>query len=342
MKKISVLISFVLLLATVMGCSQSSSTPQAASGSGTSASASPENTSTPASGATKARYSMGSGGTGGAKAVFIGGIATLVSKYVDNIELVMESSSGSAADLELMIAGEMEMCLSDSAMAYVYYNERGFTELRSLFGSYPSQFVCVTRDKNIQNVTDLAGKVVAAGPIGGTPDTTTREILSALGIEAAEIVNMDFSDCFTAVGEGKVDAMMGVCGNPASAILEAQTTFDLNWVHLTEEQMAAISSAYPYYVEASLPEGMYEGYEGDYEAVGVWMGMYANSDVPDEVIYNIMSAIMEHNDELVASSSNATFTTMESFKAIPIPLHPGAIKYYEDHGITVPDSYRSK
>lgn len=296
------------------------------------------------SGDKKMLYSIGAGSPGGAQQVYTGACAALVSKYADIVELVPETSGsgGAEADLMVMLQGEAELSYVSNAPASELYNSTN-PELRALWGALPQEFIIVTNDPEVNDITDLAGKVVAIGPAGGTPETSSREIFSALNIDA-ELVAMQWADCFTSLAEGKVDAVTGACGNPTSALLEAETMFDCHWVSLTEEQIDIIMNTYSHFSPVSMPTSYYAdltdemGNDGTYDTVGVWMCVYSREDVDDEAIYQIVKAILSHQDELVASSNaSAAYTTNESFVNANVPLHSGAIRYYQEVGVDIPD-----
>lgn len=289
------------------------------------------------------KLSMGTGGTGGAKSVYMGGLARIVSDNCSGIELVSEASGGSGADLALMEQDELQLSLIEAGPAHeaYYAEEEPFTRLRCVFGSYPTQFLIASLNKEYDNISDFDGKTIVVGPIGGSCDVSSRLVLPFLGVNPREYVNIQFNDSWIAVAEGRVDGYSGSCGNPASAILEAQTKADLNWIRFTEEQMQAVMAEYPYYVKVTVPNSYYNNLGGDYETIGNWMSIYALQDVDDDVIYEITKAVMENLDALVATTSqNAKNTQIGAVLKQSVPIHRGALKYYEEMGLEIPDNLR--
>lgn len=332
MKKLTTLALALIMTLSLVSC-----------GNGTTPSANSEapSNSEPSTPRVKQQLAMGTGGTGGAKNVYMGAVAKIVSDNCDGIELIAQASGGSSADLALMQQNEIQCSLVEAGPAWEMYTSEGddaFKELRCVYGGYPSQFVIVTTDTSINDITQLAGKVVSPGPTGGGTDTSARQVLSLLGIEPAEITNIQWNDAWTALAEGRIDAVIGSCGNPTSAILEGQTKGTYHWVRFTEEQKQTIMDAYPYYVEVKIPDGMYDNLNGDYETVGSWLCVYALEEVDEQVIYDVTKAVMENLDTLTLSSGeNALNTQLDSVLNQSIPIHKGALKYYQEMGLEIPD-----
>lgn len=288
---------------------------------------------------------MGSGSAGGAQAVYVGGIAALVSNYANGVEIVPEMSGtgGSTADLMAMIKGESELCFVNNASAQEVFKSGEASNLRTVWGAYPQQVIIITNDNSISDITQFEGKLVAVGPMGGTPESSSKEILKVLDVNPKEIITMPWGDCFTALAEGKVDVLMGACGNPTSALIEAETKFDCHWVVLTEEQKKTILDSYNHFAPVTLSTNYYTsltkqfGTDKVYDTLGIWMCVYSNDDVSTDAIYEAVKAVLEHPDELVLSTSPAAeYTTPESFKNAGVPLHKGAVKYYQEKGIDIP------
>lgn len=298
----------------------------------------------PASSGNNVLLSMGAGSPGGAQQVYVGACASLVAQYANGVELIPETSGsgGSTADLAAMIQGEAEMCYVSCSAAYETYTSPEGSTLRAAWGALPQEFIIVTNDPNIKDIKDLEGKIVAVGPTGSTPESSSHQVFDALGIDAT-LTAMQWADCFTSLAEGKVDAVTGACGNPTSALMEAETTFDSYWITLTPEEMDTVIAAYDHFAKVTLKASNYAdlaaqlGDDGIYETLGIWMCVYTRSDVDQDAVYQAVKAILDHPDELVASTYEASLnTTTGSFVNAKVPLAEGAARYYQEKGIEIP------
>ena len=76
------------------------------------------------------------------------------------------------------------MCFVSNASAQKTYATPEGAGLRAVWGAFPQEFIIVTNNPNVNNIEDLAGKVVAIGPAGGTPESSSHEVFDCLGIDA--------------------------------------------------------------------------------------------------------------------------------------------------------------
>lgn len=67
-----------------------------------------------------------------------------------------------------------------------------------------------------------------------------------------------------------------------------------------------------------------------------WPYVIARKELPDDLVYRIVKATYEHADFLLAATPQARDSTPENTLHSPIPLHPGAVRYYRERGLTVP------
>jgi TRAP-type uncharacterized transport system substrate-binding protein len=65
--------------------------------------------------------------------------------------------------------------------------------------------------------------------------------------------------------------------------------------------------------------------------------LVAHESMDDKTAYNIVKAIFDRKDDIVAVHKEALNFKLENQKqaATPIPFHPGALKYYAEKGIKV-------
>ena len=63
-----------------------------------------------------------------------------------------------------------------------------------------------------------------------------------------------------------------------------------------------------------------------------------NASMDEDLAYQITKAIFENVEDLRAIHPAANDTTVEfTMAATPIPLHPGALRYFEEINAEIPD-----
>jgi TRAP transporter TAXI family solute receptor len=90
-------------------------------------------------------------------------------------------------------------------------------------------------------------------------------------------------------------------------------------------------------VQDAIPKSTYKGMDADNHQATVMNILVAHESMDDKTAYNIVKAIFDHKDDIVAVHKEAANFKLESQKqaASPIPFHPGAIKYFAEKGVKV-------
>ena len=66
--------------------------------------------------------------------------------------------------------------------------------------------------------------------------------------------------------------------------------------------------------------------------------MVCSDTFTEDEVYTLCKTIYENLDDIRTINAKANYMSLEgALSGIPSDLHPGAIKYYEEQGITVPD-----
>lgn len=344
MKKGFALVLAMALFFTVSACSGTAQSASAApTASEAAGSAAPSESS--AITFSNVKISAGSGTAGGGQYVYVGGITNIINTYLDGVEVILEATKGSGENLALLQSGDMDIASIESSIAYnamqgvdLAEGEEAFAGVRCMFPSLPTHFIITTLDPGVTDVEQFAGKIVAFGPYTGSTDISSRAVFGALGLlDSFEISNAGWGDCFTSMGDGQVYAVTGSSIHPSSAITELDSTKDINFVTLSDQQKALLLEQFPYYKEVTLPAGTYESMTEDYDTIGAWQAMYTRADVDEDLVYMITKTVFEHLDLLQATHSGGYTTLLENIGEQPVPLHMGAYRYYQEMGIQVPD-----
>ncbi|MDX1456032.1 MAG: TAXI family TRAP transporter solute-binding subunit [Marinobacter sp.] len=290
-------------------------------------------------------------GTGGVTGVYYpagGAICRLVNmdRKEHGIRCSVESTGGSVYNLNAIRQGELDLAVAQSDWQYHAYNgtstfeEDGANEgLRAVFSLHPEPFTVVaSKGSNINSFEDLAGKRVSVGNPGSGQRATAEVLMEAMGWGldkfslAAELKAAEQSQ---ALCDGNIDAFFYTVGHPSGAIKEATTSCDSVLVNVDNEATQKLVSDNPYYRVATIPGGMYRGNDEDVTTFGVAATFVTSTDVPDDVVYEVVKAVFENFDSfkrLHPAFANLQKEEMVS-DALSAPLHPGALKYYKEVGL---------
>jgi TRAP transporter TAXI family solute receptor len=296
------------------------------------------------------QLSIATGGTGGVYYPMGGGLAELINAHVEGYSATAEVTGASVENMGLIATGDADIAfaLADTVkQAYdgtARFEGQQLEMTRALASVYANMVQIVAlADSGITSLEDLRGKRVSVGAPGSGTEVNAEAILSANGITYDDIEEqrLNFNETADALANGDIDAGFWSVGAPTSSILNLATTNDIVIIELTEEQFAAAQGADPTFARTTLPGGTYEDAPSDIAVLGVPNVLVVSSEMPDDLAYALTKAMFENIADLQAVHPAANETTVEfTMSATPVPLHPGAIRYYEEVGAEIPDALR--
>lgn len=287
---------------------------------------------------------VGTASPGGTHAIYGQGVANIIANDV-GVTASTQQTQGPTQNLVLVHGDRVDIGLTTMGPAYEAWTGIGdldpgteYTDLRALFPMYVTPFQAVALERSgIASVADLDGRTVGTGPRGGTGGTYWERWFEELGLDV-NVQNGPLGDQISQLSDGRLDAVATAAGVPTAAISEVETTTDVVIFSLSEEQIAQMLPNLPYAEEMEIPAGVYSSLEEPLKTLGMWNVAFTDDDMPESLAYEIVKAIFENHDDLVATHSSAVETTLENVpKSGFMPYHPGAVRYYREHGIEVSD-----
>lgn len=205
-----------------------------------------------------------------------------------------------------------------------------------LYGA-PAQLV-VRKGGGIKSVKDLVGKKVGVGNAGSGAFTNCELFFTHLGIwDKIERNAMGYNDAAQAFGNKQLDAFWLFTAFPSGAVIMAAQTNDIDLIDLNADAEASgFYEKYPYFGKLAVPAGTYRGVDYDapaFQDSALWV---ANSKVPADIVYKLLSLI--YTDEGLAhmKAQKKTFKNMSletGTNGVATPFHPGAEKFWKEKGM---------
>ncbi|SFG44654.1 hypothetical protein SAMN04488020_102259 [Palleronia marisminoris] len=298
----------------------------------------------------QSQLSIATGGTGGVYYPMGGGLAEVINNHVEGVSATAEVTGASVENMGLIATGDADLAIALADTVQQAYAGTGRFEGQQLpmvraIGSLYANMVQIvtTADSGIESIDDLAGKRVSVGAPGSGTEVNAQTLLEANGMvfEDFDAQRLNFNETADALANGDIDAGFWSVGAPTSSILNLATTQDIRMVPLTDEQVAAAQEADPTFTSLSLPGGTYEGVDEEITTIGVPNVLVVSSEMDEDMVYQVTRAMYENIAELRAVHPAAEETTVDfTMSATPVPLHPGAIRYFEETGAEIPDDLR--
>ena len=289
--------------------------------------------------------SIATGGTGGVYYPLGGGLAAVLSKYVDGMQATAEVTGGSVANLQLISTGKpyLAFTMTDAALD-AYKGEDKFkgkpVAVRTLMILYPNRMHVVTLDgTSIRRIADLKGKRVSTGSGGSATEVMAFRVIEAAGLDKDKDMRRErlgVAESASALKDHKIDAFFWVGGLPTAAVTDLASTPGIR-IRLIDhaDLVPAMNKKYgDLYVKDTISKDVYRGMERDNAQATVMNLLVAHEKMDDKTAYNIVKTIFDKRDELIRVHKEAENIKLENQKkeASPIPWHPGAMKYFAEKG----------
>lgn len=301
---------------------------------------------------------IGTGGTGGAYYPIGVGMARVVSEADPSLRVDGVSSGGSTENVQLIARQEIEMGITNGVVATLaargesVFEGDARTGLRAVFSLYGNteHHVALADAAPTGTIDDLA---TLPGPynIGGRQSgarTAAELMLEALGHDP-EAISLEFIGSYSEAGAALQDRRISAAnlgaGIPVPAITEIYASIGADNVRILrfeEEHIARIDAAHPgLYYGVTIPAGSYPGQTDDIPTAEYANLMVVDESIDEDVVYRFTKAVFENIDAIHSVHPAAEGITLENaFSGLPVPLHPGAIRYFEEVGMTVPEGLR--
>ncbi len=283
------------------------------------------------------------GGTSGVYYPLGVALSQIYSKAIPEAKSSVQATKASAENLNLIQAGrgELAFTLGDALSdAWKGNADAGFKtplkKLRAVAAIYPNYIqIVASADSGIKTLADLRGKRVSVGaPKSGT-EINARAILKGAGLSYADLGRVEylpFGESVELMKNRQIDATLISAGLGVSAIRDLATSVKMVVVSIPPAVVAKIND--PAYQAAVIPANTYEDQTADVPTVAIGNVLVTRADLPADTVYKMTKAMFTHLPELVAAHSAAKAIKLENaVKGLPIPLHPGAAKYYREVGL---------
>ena len=290
--------------------------------------------------------SIATGGTGGVYYPLGGGMAAVLSKYVQGMQATAEVTGGSVANLQLISTGKpyLAMTMVDAGLD-AYKGQDKFTgkpvPVRTLMVMYPNRMHVVSMEgMGISKMADLKGKRVSTGSGGSATEVMAFRVIEAAGLDKDKDMKRErlgVAESANALKDRKIDAFFWVGGLPTAAVTDLANTPGVKLKLIDHaELVAAMNKKHgELYVADVIPKDIYHGLDKDNRIASVNNLLVAHQNMDDKTAYAIVKAVFDHKDELVRTHKEAENIKLENQKASasPVPWHPGAVKYFAEKGI---------
>lgn len=300
-------------------------------------------------------YVMGTATTGGTYYPVGVALSTLIKVKLEpktNISVSAISSAGSGENLKLMDEDQIQFGILQGLYGAYAWSGTGpvpkaYKNLRSVSMLWQNveHFVVsrkLAQTGTIADMANLYGESFSIGARNSGTEGSGRFILGKVGIdlEKIDLAYLGYGPSADALQNGNIDGMNIPAGVPASAVTRAYANMggEITTLNFTKEQLAKVNSDFELWTPYAIPAGTYPNQDAAIETIAQPNILAVRADVTEEDVYQITKTIYANLPFL--NNIHPATKAMALEKAIaglPMPLHPGAARFYQEQGLTIPD-----
>ncbi len=277
-------------------------------------------------------------------------LASTISKLInDNIKGVnatpVPSPRGSAENIETIVTGEREMGFAMANIAAAASKgtapfDKPVEGLYGWFSAHYGQWYLLAReDSGIKTFADLKGKRIAIGLPGDGDETLNKAVFPMLGLKWTDFKpeSSALSGAIDSIKQNQIDAISYV-GAPKLAMFgELMISKKMRLIEFSPEQLKQITKALPYLVVRDMPQSDFPKLlmpSANAKVITMNHLMLCSKNISEQDMYDYTKLFFENIKTIhEANKVFEVITLQNAVKGMPLPFHPGAIRYYKEKGV---------
>lgn len=285
------------------------------------------------------------GAMGGGFYAIGGGMAAYINSAVKGVSVTAQASGGVNENINRLDTGVADIGLSSHWDAYQAYRGEGqfkkkFTNMSGLgilFKNWSEPYTL--KKSGIRTFSDLKGKKISVGAAGGSMHKFMSMYLQAHGIDPekdVKLVHLPPMESVDALRDGQIDAVMEIAGIPTAALTDLSVTQPITIIEFAPGLREKFLKDNPMFVPLTIPAGTYKGVDKDVPTVGMLAIWACRNDLPEDLVYEMVKAIYSPEGLAYLRKVHAaaqSITREDAAKNMPIPIHPGAMKFFKEAGL---------
>ena len=211
-----------------------------------------------------------------------------------------------------------------------------YQDIRSLFiiPSLTMHFV-VRADKGIQSFEDLAGKKILIGK-GSFGAKEAEKYMELFGLkDKVDLIDVELASAVPALKNGQIDGFATSGSYPAPNVLEAAAGTKIILLNMTDEQVALTKRT-----KLVIPAGTYTGVDQPITTTSLPVGTYTMASVDEETAYQLTKTFWQQKENMGKNNPWWDGVSPEGLATLGAQLHPGAMKYYLEAGVSIPETLK--
>ena len=263
-----------------------------------------------------------------------GAIAVTVEESQGSVQNVMEVRARGADYVFTTPPALVGLAQGEKAM-FEGKGDPAFSDIRALFPipSLTMHFV-MSKDSGAETLADLEGTTIllGSGSFGAREGAKYIEMFDLDG--KVTIADSELSNAVNALKNGQIDGFVTAGSFPAPNVIEAAASTGVTVISMTDEQIEASGRT-----RLTIPAGTYTGQDADIQTTSLPVVAYSTTKMDEDTAYQLTKTFWETREAMAADAAWWAGVSTDMLSNITTQIHPGAIRYYEEIGVSLSDAH---
>jgi TRAP transporter TAXI family solute receptor len=274
------------------------------------------------------------------------GLVAYYNETIPGIHSTLEIIPGSAFVVKALKHGSAELGYAQADVVYTAYRSglgddpTPYTNLRAIALIQRANVVAVVRrDSRYRRIADLGGARIGIDPEGSYGAVYAQTLLKANGLDEGGVVLAHLSPAQMAarIKEHSIDAAIFVgsigAGAMNTSLVDLNRTVGIRVLEVNRQTINALRAHYPFITPTTVPAGDIPGEPNEIHTFGVENVLICRRDLGEDLVYRLTAGLFEEAERIAQRTSDGRRINLEQAPATPIPLHPGAARYYREREV---------
>jgi TRAP transporter TAXI family solute receptor len=260
-------------------------------------------------------------------------LAYWIDHRLAGVRAPVDSTTGSVDNLRRLNDGRdrLGFVAADAAGAAVS-GPAGRAPVRALARLYDDYVhLVVPASSPATSIRDLRGHRVSLGAGGSGVELVARRVLAAAGLAPGKDLTqarLGLEDSATALRQGRIDAFFWSGGLPTAGMSRLARQMPIRLIPIGTLAETIRERNGPYYRAATIPQGTYHGVDATL-TLALANYLVAPASLDEGLVYRVTEILIRKRDTIAAGVPSAELLDVRNaIQTDPIPLHPGALRYY--------------
>jgi len=264
---------------------------------------------------------------------------------VPDVTMNVQATAGSSAHYLMVENGDLE--IASGFTPSEFYASKGELNFEQPFENFRAMMpvtdsrghVFTLADSKIEAVKDLDGVKIGLGSRGSPTSIVAEVHAEALGLKP-EYVYGEASELMDMLRDGRIDAIWYYSGAPWATVIDLASQNELKFLSFTDEEIATLQEVAPYTTKTEITPDDYDFLDEAISVPGAVQTLIVSKDVSEDVVYELTKASWENWDQISQLVPAAGAVKVEDAANLIGTIHPGALKYYEEAGVEIPEELK--